>query len=405
MYDAIVIGARVAGSPTAMLLARQGYRVLLVDRASFPSDIMSTHYIHQPGVAALKRWGLLDQVVATGCPPMTSIRLDFGPVVLRGAAPSTPDGVAVAYCPRRFLLDKILVDAAVAAGAELRERFSVQELLTEDGRVTGIRGRGADGGAVTEQARIVIGADGMHSVVARAVQAPTYHEQPSYTAGYYSYFSGVRVDDVEWYPRAGQMAIAFPTNNGLACIAAVTSNARFAAYRADIEGGFMRVLDECAPGLAERVRGGRREERWVGTAEMPNFFRVPFGRGWALVGDAGYHKDPITGQGITDAFHGAELLAEALDAAWAGRQSLDDALARYQQRRDQLSMPIYELTTQLARLEPPPPDLAQVIAALADNQADTDRFMGLVAGTTPFAEFFAPESIGRIMAAASRDAA
>lgn len=401
MYDAIIVGARVAGSPAAMLLARKGYKVLVVDRATFPSDIMSTHYIHQGGVAALQRWGLLDRVAATGCPPMTNIRLDFGPVVLRGAAPPAAGGVTTAYCPRRFLLDKILVDAAVAAGAEVREGFSVQEVLTEDGRVTGIRGRGADGRTVTEQARIVIGADGIHSLVARAVQAPMYHEQPSYNAGYYSYWSDVPVEEVEWYPRVGQMAIAFPTNDGLVCVAGVTSNNRFAEYRADIEGTFFRVIDECAPALAQRLRAGTRRERFVGTADMPNFFRVPFGPGWALVGDAGYHKDPITGEGITDAFLGAEFLAEALAAAWSGSEPLDQALAGYQRRRDEAAMPIYELTTQLARMEPPPPDMAELIGALAANQPDTNRFMGLIAGTTPFAEFFAPENIGRIMSQAA----
>ena len=171
MYDAIVVGARCAGSPTAMLLARAGYRVLLVDRAGFPSDTLSTHYIHQPGVARLRRWGLLDRVVATGCPPARRMTFDVGPFALSGA-PTPADGADAAYAPRRYLLDQILLEAASAAGAEVRERFSVGELLIEDGRVTGIRGRQAGGATVTERAAIVIGADGMRSRVARAVGAP-----------------------------------------------------------------------------------------------------------------------------------------------------------------------------------------------------------------------------------------
>src|SRR5512132_276313 len=167
-HDVIVVGARCAGSPTAMLLARAGYRVLLLDKALFPSDTMSTHVVHPPGVAALERWGLLDRLVATGCPPIDTYTFDFGPLTLSGS-PRPIDGVSVAYCPRRTVLDKLLVDAAVEAGAELREGFTVEEVLTSGGAVTGIRGHGRNGASVTERARIVIGADGRHSLVAKAV--------------------------------------------------------------------------------------------------------------------------------------------------------------------------------------------------------------------------------------------
>ena len=174
MYDAIVVGARCAGSPTAMLLARKGYRVLLVDRDTFPSDHISTHWIHQPGVAQLDRWGLRERLAATGCPPITAITMDLGPFALRGTPPPAGD-VAEAYCPRRTVLDKLLVDAAVEAGAELRERFTVQDLIWDGDRVSGITGRSATSTTVTEQARMVIGADGLHSLVARQVEAPTYN--------------------------------------------------------------------------------------------------------------------------------------------------------------------------------------------------------------------------------------
>ena len=162
MYDAVVVGARCAGATVAMLLARKGYKVLLLDRSTFPSDLtFSTHYIHQSGIACLKRWGLLDRVVASNCPPITSFHFDFGNFALSGSPPPA-DGVKEAYAPRRKVLDAILVDGAVAAGAELRTGFSVDELVFENGRVCGIHGREKTGAAVVEKARIVIGADGMH---------------------------------------------------------------------------------------------------------------------------------------------------------------------------------------------------------------------------------------------------
>src|SRR3954453_12998460 len=150
-YDAIVVGARCAGSPTAMLLASKGYKVLVVDRAAFPSDTLSTHIVHPPGVSALERWGLLDRLVATGCPPLDTYRFDFGPFTIEGA-PGTADS-PVGYCPRRTVLDKLLVDAASEAGAEVREEFTVEEVVTEGGRVTGIRGHDKGGASVTELAR------------------------------------------------------------------------------------------------------------------------------------------------------------------------------------------------------------------------------------------------------------
>ena len=394
-YDAIVVGARCAGSPTAMLLARKGYRVLLVDRASFPSDTLSCHYIHQPGVACLERWGLLDQVARSNCPPVYQQTLDFGPFALTGTPPPIGD-VAAGYCPRRTILDEILVGAAEESGAEVRQGFSVQELVTEDGRVTGIRGRTGGGPAVTERATIVIGADGMNSFVARSVAAPRYNEQPALTCAYYTYWSGVDIDGVELYPRPGRMIIAGPTNDGQTMTIAYWPNADFHDVRSDIERHFLEAL-ELAPGLAERIRGGTRSERWRGTAQLPNFFRRAHGDGWALVGDAGYHKDPILALGITDAFRDVELLTEAVDAGLSGRRPLADALAGYENTRNELAAGGYESSIQLAHLAPPPAEMQMLLGALLHDQEQTNRFMGTFAGTVPPAEFYAPENVARIV--------
>src|SRR5688572_17064912 len=198
LHDALPI---CGGSPTAMLLARNGYRVLLVDKATFPSDTMSTHLAHPPAVAALARWGILEQLEATNCPPITRYKFDFGPVTISGT-PQPTDGADRAYCPRRSVLDALLVEAAVAAGAELREAFTVEEILVDDGRVTGIRGHAKGGETVTERARVVVGADGKHSLVAKAVQPERYHEVAPLAPAYYAYWSGLPAEGFDTSIRA-----------------------------------------------------------------------------------------------------------------------------------------------------------------------------------------------------------
>jgi flavin-dependent dehydrogenase len=342
MYDAIVIGARCAGSPTAMLLARAGYRVLLVDRSTFPSDKLSTHFIQPSGVKCLEAWGLLDAVIAAGTPSITSFNIYAGDQLVM--QPPMDD---VAYCPRRYLLDTILVEAAVAAGAEVRTGFKVDEIVMDGGTVTGIVGRSRGGGPVRETARYVIGAEGHHSLVARTVRAPKYRERESLTGGYYSYWSGVEMTGAAIYFSERGGVLAFPTNDGRVCIAAGRARSGFADYRADIEGTFFSILD-ASPSFAAKVRAGKREERWMGTADLPNFFRKPWGPGWALVGDAGYMKDPTTGWGIADAFRDVGLLATALDGTLTGRIPADEALGGYQSQRDAAAMPIYEMTLKMA---------------------------------------------------------
>jgi 2-polyprenyl-6-methoxyphenol hydroxylase-like FAD-dependent oxidoreductase len=378
-----------------MLLARKGYKVLVVDRATFPSDTLSTHIVHPPGVASLRRWGLLERVTATGCPPIHTYAFDFGPFTISGAPGS--DETPVAYAPRRTVLDKLLVDAAAEAGAEVREGFTVAEVVVSDGRVTGIRGHGRDGGTVTEQARVIVGADGRHSSVARAVAPEQYHERPPLLCGYYSYWRGLPMDGrFETWIRPERGFAAWPTNDDLTLVIGGWPYAELEANRDDIEGNFLAML-EMAPAFAERVRAGRREARFVGTA-VPNYFRRPYGPGWALVGDAGYNKDFITAQGMHDAFRDAELCATALDEALTGARSFEDAMADYQRTRDRQVLPMYELTCELATLEPPPPELQQLLGAAHGNREAMDAFARMMAGVTSPAEFFSEQNVGSIMA-------
>jgi flavin-dependent dehydrogenase len=398
-YDAIVVGARCAGSPTAMLLARRGHRVLLVDRARFPSDTLSTHFVHPPGVAALRRWGLLDRVVASGCPPIDTYAFDLGPFTLTGT-PGTDDS-PVAYAPRRTVLDKILVDAAAGAGAEVREGFTVSDVVVEDGRVTGIRGHSSGGRTVTEHATVVIGADGLRSPVARAVRAEQYHEKPRLLCLYYSYWSGFPIGSrFETYLRPDRGFAAWPTNDDLTLVVGGWPFAEFESNKRDIEGHYLAMF-ELAPEFAARVRGASRVERLAGTA-VPNFLRKPYGPGWALVGDAGYLKDPITGHGIHDAFRDAELCATALDQVFSGVRPFAEAMAGYQRTRDEHVLPFFDLTTDIATLEPPPPDLQMILAAAHGNQDAMDGFARVNAGVTSPAEYYSEENVGRILAAAGK---
>ena len=387
-HDVIVVGARCAGAPTAMLLARQGYRVLLVDRATFPSDTVSTHLVHQPGIAALARWGLLDRLVATGCPPITTYSFDFGPVQIEGSP-------GVAYGPRRTVLGALLVDAAAAAGAEVRQGFAVDELLVEDGRVTGIRAAGG-----TERAAVVVGADGRHSLVARAVRPEQYHEKPPLLAAYYAYWSGLPMSGrYETYVREDRAFAAWPTHDGQTLVVGGWPYAEFAANRADVAGNFLAML-ELAPPFAERIRAGRRESRFAG-AFVHNYFRTPYGPGWALVGDAGYNRDFVTAMGMQDAFRDAELCATALHEALSGTRPYEVAMKDYQAARDAAVLPMYEFTTEIARLEPPSPELATLLGAMPGDQQAMDGFCRMAAGVDSPAEFFAEPNVGAILARAA----
>jgi 2-polyprenyl-6-methoxyphenol hydroxylase-like FAD-dependent oxidoreductase len=400
MYDAIVVGARCAGSPTAMLLARRGYRVLLVDKASFPSDTISTHIIWPHAAEVMDGWGLLDRLAATGCPPIAlNMIFDIGPFALKGGV-TDANGGRGGFCPRRTVLDKLLVDSAVENGVELRENFTVESLVADSDRVVGIKGRGRDGGSVEERAKIVIGADGIHSFVAKAVAAEEYDAIPPLVTFFYSYYSGFDAGDIEQYvgePHQG--AACFPTHGGLTLIAGAWPSKRFKQIRSDIEGNIERLHDSY-PSVKERIQSATREERWVGTAGVPNFFRKPHGPGWALVGDAGYIKDPLTAQGIADAFIDSENLTEALDAGFSGRRPLEEALADYHTSRDERVKPLYHFTCELATLEPPRPEIQQLFGALHGDQEATNQFYSALTGSLPLPQFMAPENLERIMAGA-----
>jgi 2-polyprenyl-6-methoxyphenol hydroxylase-like FAD-dependent oxidoreductase len=399
MYDAIVVGARCAGAPTAMLLARRGYRVLLVDRATFPSDLrQSTLLIHQPGVAYLEQWGLLERVRASAAPPIRRWLVDMGPLVFTGSPP--PCGhITDAIAPRRTVLDKILLDGAIAADVEVREAFTVDDILIEDGTVTGIRGTDRSGKSFTDKARIVVGAEGHRSMVAKAVNAPEYNQREPRICTFYTYWNDVTLHDgiqFEFYPRAYRGIYALPTNDGQLLIGANWRVSEFDEVRQDPETYYMKVLDECAPDLATRVRAGKRGDDFVG-GYAQNVFRRPFGAGWALVGDAGASYEFTTAQGITNAFRQAAGIAVALDQGLAGTRPMTAALSDFEQQRNAVESVFYDFTYRQATLEPPPPEAMPLFSAIHRSQAATNAFFGLFAQTSNPVEFFSPAHLNTLM--------
>jgi len=399
MYDAIVVGARCAGAPTAMLLGRNGHRVLLLDRSTFPSDMrQSTLLIHQPGVSHLEQWGLLERVRRSGAPPITRWLVDMGPLTFTGSPPAH-EGTTAAIAPRRTVLDKILLDAAAEANVDVREGFSVEAILIDGEQVVGVRGSDRDGAPITERARIVIGAEGQNSLVAKAVNAAEYNQRPSKIGTIYTYWRDVPLLDgiqLEFYPRAYRGIYAWPTNDGQLLIGANWKVSEFEQVRTDPERHYMNVLEECAPELNQRVREGTRVDEFVG-GYARNFFRKPYGAGWALVGDAGASYEFTSAHGITNAFRQAAQLAGAVDEGLTRRRGMTEALCEFEQRRNEVEEGYYDFTYQQGTLEPPDAGTLQLLAAIHKSQLATDAFLGLFAQTTRPADFFSPANMNGIL--------
>ncbi|WP_055489097.1 NAD(P)/FAD-dependent oxidoreductase [Streptomyces sp. TP-A0356] len=389
MFDAILVGARCAGAPVAMLLARAGYRVLLLDKAPSGTDTLSTHLIHQPGVAALARWGLLDAVRASGCPQLDRVVYEVADIRLEGCARGV-EGQRAAFAPRRHVLDAILVEAAAAAGVEVRDRCRVTGLLRDgSGRVVGVEGR-HDGRSFSDRAHLVIGADGMRSTVAHLVQAPYTVKDPRLTCAYYTYWQDVPAT-LELYEAPGSWVAAVATNQGATLVLAYVPQSRFKEVRTDAHRAYREQIRTTAPALDERLHGKEPVERLYGTGDQRNFFRRATGPGWALVGDAGHHKDSITARGISDAFLQADILVGRLigrlgeDAA-----ELDAALAQFEKERDTALGPGYESTLGVAHLTPHEQRLALLRAVQKDPEL-TAIYFDLVAGIETAGALYTPK--------------
>jgi menaquinone-9 beta-reductase len=342
-YDVVIVGARCAGAATALLLAREGLRVLLVERGQYGTDTLSTHALMRGGVLQLHKWGLLQAIRDLGTPPIRRATFSYNGDEL--SVPIKPrDGVDALYAPRRTVVDRVLVDAAARAGVEVS--FGLRLVDVEraiNGRVTGVVVHDEDHETAVVGAPLVIGADGLRSTLARLVGAETYRRGTHSGAVVYGYWSGLPVSGYRWSYGPGVAVGAIPTNDGQTCVFAATSSSRFAeVFRSDVAAGYHHVLVEAAPEIAADLPGARLEGSLHGFPGEVGFFRRSWGPGWALVGDAGYFKDPITAHGITDALRDAEILAGEVVRHWDGARS------EYEARRDELASPLFEITDRIA---------------------------------------------------------
>jgi flavin-dependent dehydrogenase len=340
-FDAVVVGARCAGAAVALLLARAGARVLLVDKGVYGSDTMSTHALMRGAVLQLHRWGVLPSIVAAGTPPVRSTTFSYSEQdVTVQIEPRF--GVTALYAPRRALLDRILVDAAVESGAEVRYGVRVDEVIDRDRRVRGISAI-AGGTRHRIEADIVIGADGLYSTIARRVAAAPVVEGRHSTGVLYSYWEDLPVDGYYWRYQPNTSIGAIPTNGGATCVfASVPSDRLPEEIRGDAASAYRRLIREASADFDARLETARRVEPVRGFGGHSGFMKRSTGSGWALVGDAGYFKDPLTAHGITDALRDAELLARAI------MRGTTAAFADYETVRHELSRRLFEITDRIA---------------------------------------------------------
>ncbi|HLY30191.1 MAG TPA: NAD(P)/FAD-dependent oxidoreductase [Ktedonobacterales bacterium] len=379
--DVLIVGGRVAGSSLALLLAQRGQRVLLVDRDTFPSDTLSTHFMGAQAVKLLDRLGVLAEVEAAGFRRITRVRTYVADCLFEG--PGNPGG-RYSLAPRRNILDATLIAAAQRAGVDFRERTRVEGLIEEDGRVVGAHLRTAQDEPLDVRALVVVGADGRYSKVAEWVHAPTYNEAPPIRPVYHGYYHGVAplpAPAVELFFAHETCAFIFPMRPNEDCLAMEIQPEDFETFRADPQTVFEERF-RALPGMAGRLRGAMLEGKLQGTRGIPNHFRTPYGPGWALTGDAAYVKDPITGVGIGDALMQSFLLADALGAVLSGAD-WEESLGAYQRQRDGKLLPMFQATLTAARMRDASPEALAWLRGLLISPHDCRATMQWLAGALP----------------------
>ena len=388
-FDVVVVGARCAGSPLAALLARRGLSVTVVEQATFPSDTLSTHVFEADGLAFLDRLGVMDRLRATGAPVISNGDVRVEDFRWTGALPLRPGDPGFAMSVRRFLLDPILAEAAEASGAQLRMGAKVKELVRESGRVTGVRVSDGDGESVL-RARVVVGADGRNSTVAKLAGARAYNVTANERAGYWAFFENPTVGPGDsaflihrWEDR---LVLAMHADSGLYQVALMPELRELPEFKRDMDRSFMEIACSCEP-VAETLRGAKRLGKFHGAVRWTGYFRDASGPGWVLVGDAGHFKDPAAGRGISDAFRQVESLADAIAAAIGGPEwSLDNALAGWGRRRDDEFSEFYWMASDIGAARSIPAILPEIVRNLA-SRGEMRRFFELYNGRGKPSEF------------------
>jgi len=401
-FDVVVIGSGVAGAPTAMLLARSGHKVLLIDRHIFPRDSLSTHFIWPRGVSYLNRWGL-SKPIFDKTPHFTTLEMNVEGISLKGSVPlahlearfrqlhGDSRDVTNTYCgPRRYFLDQFLQDEARKAGAEVRDGTSFIEPILEDGAVTGVRLEGPTGNPISVRARLVVGADGMHSNFARKIGARVTQSWNLSTFAYWGYFSGIKKDGLAFY-RKGRLGMAiFPTSGGAHMVLAYGPTGWWNDFHKDAENNFHKTIAFCDREIGELVLAGKREEPFKACGHMPAFHHELWGHGWVLVGDAGSFKDQVTAIGITHAFRDAELVTQFINRAFAGEMTMDSALANYASVRAADYIDYFNLVCQLAEMNVYSKPEIEFFYSIHKDQTRVNDIIAQFGDTLPLSQGQAP---------------
>lgn len=341
--DVVIVGARCAGAATALLLARAGVRVRVLDKGAHGTDTLSTHAILRGGVMQLARWGVLPAIVAAGTPAMRSTTFSYSRQDVTVAI-EPKYGVEALYAPRRALLDRVLADAAIESGADIMYGARVTDVLRDQtGRVCGVSAF-VNGKLEHLEADLVIGADGLYSTIAQRVDATSLVTGQHAAPVLYSYWTGLPAADGFYWKFGKEVSIGIiPTNDGASCVFASVPLPRFhAEVREGHLTAYRRWIHEASPEFDAALDHAMRREAIHGFGGHRGFIRQSSGPGWALVGDASYFKDPATAHGITDALRDAELLARAI------LLGTDAALASYETMRNELSRRLFEITDEIA---------------------------------------------------------
>jgi flavin-dependent dehydrogenase len=392
-FDVIVVGGSVSGAPTATWLARKGYKVLMVEKDTFPRDTNSTHFIWPRGMSYLNRLGVADKILAQ-TPSFKKLEVSIEGISLHGGVPlqavkdrfvalhGDDHGVVDYYSgPRRFFLDKVLLDEARAAGVDVREATTVQSLIIEDGVVMGVRGVGPDGLMLAARAKVVVGADGRMSQFANMVGAEKTVVREKSTFAYYGYFSGIDKPELCIHKKGRFGTAIFPTMEDRHLVLVYGPTAWWSDFSKDPEANFHKTYDFVAPDVAAVVAKGKRVEPFKAMGRMVAFHRQNFGKGWVLVGDACSFKDQWTAMGITHSLRDAELVSGYLDRVLKGELAFDKAMAQYAEVRFADYEDYWTMVCDGAEMNPYEKAHLEFFHAIQGDQSKVDKFMAQVGDT------------------------